>query len=468
MAIESLPPLRLRRRDASERTSLGWRLLWCGVALLAVGVTVISQYPAAWAAERVASATGQRVLLADPQGSIWHGSATLALTALLFRLGLERRAGEIGVLKAIGYRDSHVRNLFLAEGAVVALGGACVGALASMAYTPALLAYLAATWPDASLGRVLKPAFDPVAMGLGGLMAFAAGIVSIIFSMRDLVKMQPLALLRGGTRQLDESVLKRPRAGWVGSVGVLLAGTALAACSPMLPPGEPRSGGFFTAGLLFLTAGILALRAALRVVLRLPLRATNAWPLAMLAARNAARRPARSLVTAGLRSALQGIDASFQFTNRGKQSVTIDLKAPEGRAIFHKLVARADVFIENFRPGVARKLGIAYEQLAADHPRLVYCSISGFGSTGPYAGHPSYDSVAQALSTLGPLPQYLFMISVRSCISAPICSSLRYTDRRSLTRHSLSNPVSGKTVRSSFCMCCGVINIWLLSNLVGM
>jgi len=81
MAIESLPPLRLRRRDASERTSLGWRLLWCGVALLAVGVTVISQYPAAWAAERVASATGQRVLLADPQGSIWHGSATLALTA---------------------------------------------------------------------------------------------------------------------------------------------------------------------------------------------------------------------------------------------------------------------------------------------------------------------------------------------------------------------------------------------------
>ena len=226
--------------------------------------------------------------------------AGLALTALLFRLGLERRTGEIGVLKAIGYRDSHVRNLFLAEGAVVALGGACVGALASMAYTPALLAYLAATWPDASLGRVLKPAFDPVAMGLGGLMAFAAGIVSIIFSMRDLVKMQPLALLRGGTRQLDESVLKRPRAGWVGSVGVLLAGTALAVCSPLLPPGEPRSGGFFTAGLLFLTAGILALRAALRVVLRLPLRATNAWPLAMLAARNAARRPARSLVTAGL------------------------------------------------------------------------------------------------------------------------------------------------------------------------
>ncbi|MGN5351905.1 type II secretion system protein N [Ralstonia sp. L16] len=82
MRIESLPPLRLRRRaESDERTSLGWRVLWCGVALLAVGVTLVAQYPAAWAAERIAAATGHRVLLADSQGSIWHGSATLALTA---------------------------------------------------------------------------------------------------------------------------------------------------------------------------------------------------------------------------------------------------------------------------------------------------------------------------------------------------------------------------------------------------
>ncbi|CAJ0800410.1 hypothetical protein LMG7141_03818 [Ralstonia condita] len=82
MGIESLPPLRIRRRaDADERASLGWRVLWCVVALLAVAATLISQYPAAWAAERIAQATGRRVLLADSQGSIWHGSATLALTA---------------------------------------------------------------------------------------------------------------------------------------------------------------------------------------------------------------------------------------------------------------------------------------------------------------------------------------------------------------------------------------------------
>ncbi|MGL6156668.1 MAG: type II secretion system protein N, partial [Ralstonia mannitolilytica] len=82
MRIESLPPLRLRRRaDADERAGLGWSVLWAVAALLAVAVTVVMQYPAAWAAERVAAATGQRVLLADSQGTLWHGSATLALTA---------------------------------------------------------------------------------------------------------------------------------------------------------------------------------------------------------------------------------------------------------------------------------------------------------------------------------------------------------------------------------------------------
>lgn len=82
MRIESLPPLRVRRRaDADERAGLGWRVLWGVAALLAVAVTVVMQYPAAWAAERVAAATGHRVLLADSQGTLWHGSATLALTA---------------------------------------------------------------------------------------------------------------------------------------------------------------------------------------------------------------------------------------------------------------------------------------------------------------------------------------------------------------------------------------------------
>ncbi len=83
VSIESLPPLRLRRRgpDQEGRAGLGWRIVAAVAALASVAVTVVAQYPAAWAAERVAEATSHRVLLADAQGSIWHGSATLALTA---------------------------------------------------------------------------------------------------------------------------------------------------------------------------------------------------------------------------------------------------------------------------------------------------------------------------------------------------------------------------------------------------
>lgn len=283
--------------------------------------------------------------------------SALALAALLFRLGLERRAGEIGVLKAIGYRDGAVRNLYLAEGAVVALAGAACGALASMAYAPALLAYLAATWPDSSLGRVLKPSFDTTLMAAGGFMAWLAGIVSILFAMRDLVKLQPLALLKGGGASLDSMRQSGRGAGWAWACAAAVAGAALAACSPMLPPGEPRSGGFFTAGLLFLTSGILALRAVLRTAGAWSLRAGGPLPLAMLAFRNAARRPARSLVTAGLLATatflLVAVEAfrrqAHPPTDAGSLAVWAELEVPlvvdprtsEGQAALLEQVERA-------------------------------------------------------------------------------------------------------------------------------
>lgn len=88
----------------------------------------------------------------------------------------------------------------------------------------------------------------------------------------------------------------------------------------------------------------------------------------------------------------------FQAYNRNKRSMTLDLKAADERALFEKLIREADVFIQNFRPGTAARLGAGPEQLFKINPRLIYCSISGFGSSGPYVERPSYDSVAQALS----------------------------------------------------------------------
>jgi crotonobetainyl-CoA:carnitine CoA-transferase CaiB-like acyl-CoA transferase len=88
----------------------------------------------------------------------------------------------------------------------------------------------------------------------------------------------------------------------------------------------------------------------------------------------------------------------FQAYNRNKRSLTCDLKQPADRELFDRLVTDADVYIQNFRPGTAERLGAGVKRLQELNPRLVYCSISGFGADGPYAERPSYDSVAQALS----------------------------------------------------------------------
>jgi len=88
----------------------------------------------------------------------------------------------------------------------------------------------------------------------------------------------------------------------------------------------------------------------------------------------------------------------FQAYNRNKRSIALDLKETEDRGLFDSLVHEADVFIQNFRPGTAARLGAGSERLTGINPRLIYTSISGFGSSGPYAERPSYDSVAQALS----------------------------------------------------------------------
>ena len=91
-----------------------------------------------------------------------------------------------------------------------------------------------------------------------------------------------------------------------------------------------------------------------------------------------------------------GESAYFLSINRNKESVTLDFKHPEGRAVLERLIAKSDVLVENFRPGTLTKLGLDYPTLAARHPRLVYCSISGFGQTGPRSKEPGYDAIMQA------------------------------------------------------------------------
>jgi crotonobetainyl-CoA:carnitine CoA-transferase CaiB-like acyl-CoA transferase len=97
---------------------------------------------------------------------------------------------------------------------------------------------------------------------------------------------------------------------------------------------------------------------------------------------------------------LNGESAYFLSVNRNKESVTLDFKRPDGRAILDQLIARSDVVVENFRPGKLAKLGLDYATLGPRHPRLVYCSVSGFGHAGPREREAGYDAVIQAESGL--------------------------------------------------------------------
>jgi crotonobetainyl-CoA:carnitine CoA-transferase CaiB-like acyl-CoA transferase len=101
-----------------------------------------------------------------------------------------------------------------------------------------------------------------------------------------------------------------------------------------------------------------------------------------------------------------GISTYFLSVNRNKKSLGLNLKSPDAKAALWKLIERADVLIENFRPGVLDKLGFGYPAVARANPRAVYCSISGFGHTGPYRDRPGYDVIAQGESGMMDLTGY--------------------------------------------------------------
>lgn len=126
---------------------------------------------------------------------------------------------------------------------------------------------------------------------------------------------------------------------------------------------------------------------------------------------------------------VQGEMSTFLALNRNKRSLAVDLKSTEGQAVFHDLCRTADVFLQNFRRGTAERLGAGYEELHALNPSLVYCSISGYGTTGPYRDRPGQDLVVQGYSgsmfSVGrksdpPLPGALWAADVMSGYQALI------------------------------------------------
>src|SRR5271166_5500930 len=126
--------------------------------------------------------------------------------------------------------------------------------------------------------------------------------------------------------------------------------------------------------------------------------------------------PGRGIMSmAGASTGKGGRNFYFEANNRHKKSITLNLKTAEGRAIAHRLVAQSDVFVQNFRKGVAARLGLGYPELSAVNPRLIYASASGYGPLGPDSAEPSFDYLGQARSGImnvvgapGTPPTYVF------------------------------------------------------------
>jgi crotonobetainyl-CoA:carnitine CoA-transferase CaiB-like acyl-CoA transferase len=138
-----------------------------------------------------------------------------------------------------------------------------------------------------------------------------------------------------------------------------------------------------------------------------------------------------------------GMSAFYLSCNRNKESVTIDYTTERGKQLLLELIARSDVLMENFRPGVLAKYGLGYEELSGRFPRLVYCSVTGFGQTGPYRHRPGYDGIFQALSGMmsvsglpdgvpgaGPMKSGLSLIDILTALhtSTAVLAALRYRD----------------------------------------
>jgi putative ABC transport system permease protein len=226
--------------------------------------------------------------------------AALLLVGLLFRLNLDRRASEIGLLMATGFRRRTVFLLLLAEGAVLAGAGGVIGSLLAVLYSRLLLDLLRSLWPGGLEQSFLRLHVTPQSLVIGFAAAFLVSLGTIAWAMLALRKVPPRALLAGETAAPEAAVGKRPRWSVWFALGCAVLGVALLPLGPFVHDSEERASIFFGSGFLLLIAALAAAWAWMRSTRHAQVGGHGGMALARLGVRNAARHPVRSLLTAGL------------------------------------------------------------------------------------------------------------------------------------------------------------------------
>jgi ABC-type lipoprotein release transport system permease subunit len=233
--------------------------------------------------------------------SIFLIAAALLLVGLLFRLNLERRAPEVGVLLATGYRERRVRNLLLGEGAIVAAIGALLGILGAALYAWLLLELLRAWWPGAIDRSLLRLHLGWGSIAIGYVTSLVIATATMLWAVRTLSHVSPRALLAGETSDMPASSSSLSQKWSLGIAALaFVVALALLVLAGFTDDPAAEAATFFGGGAVLLIASLMAVWAWLRRPRQLRLGSPGPSALAHLGMRNAARSPMRSLLVAGL------------------------------------------------------------------------------------------------------------------------------------------------------------------------
>ncbi len=272
--------------------------------------------------------------------------AALLLVGLLFRLNLDRRASEIGLLLATGYRSGTVRWLLLGEGAVIAVVGGVLGSVLAVLYSLLLLWLLRKLWPGGLGDSFLRLHVNETSLAIGFGAAVVMSVLTIFWALRSLRRV-PLPTLLAGVASAETNAVGSPGAPrWSLRIAIVCAVLAvvLLPLAPLIRDSEKRAFTFFSSGALLLTAALAGAWAWLRGAHQGHIGGHGLGALATLGVRNAARNPARSLLTAGLLASAAFLLVAVESFRRSAGDDFLDKHSGSGG---FALLAESDVPLYN-------------------------------------------------------------------------------------------------------------------------
>jgi putative ABC transport system permease protein len=255
--------------------------------------------------------------------------SALLLAVLFFKLGVEQRLRQIGILRAEGYTMAAIRRMLLSEAAVLAIAGGLLGIIGAMAYGQLIVHGLRTWWVGAVGTTSLTLHVTPASLVLGALGGVLAAVLCVVFSLRAVGRMTPRSLLTA--QALDSGVtLNVQRALWRRSLAILFGLTGLALLATGFAAPSMQVGAFFGAGAALLVGALMWLSAWLRARDTRPITGRGAWAITRLGFRSAAFRPGRSVLSAALIASAAFIIVSVEAFRRGAGDLTSDPRSGTG------------------------------------------------------------------------------------------------------------------------------------------